>query len=197
MGPYYRDGGVGQESKPLLRVIGWGVDIVAVIALAFFAVLMLGTKLVVSGRSMEPLLSSGDVVLLDKLWYNFSGPKRMDVVAFAAPEDEVAFADPEDEEKIYIKRIVGLPGERIRIEDGGLYVNGVLTHFLPDGERIKTAGLAESEIELESDEYFVLGDNTDTSEDSRFSNVGNVKRDQIRGRVWIQISPFESFGLVK
>ena len=65
MGPYYRDGGVGQESKPLLRVIGWGVDIVAVIALAFFAVLMLGTKLVVSGRSMEPLLSSGDVVLLD------------------------------------------------------------------------------------------------------------------------------------
>jgi signal peptidase I len=188
LGPYYRDGGVGQESKPLLRVIGWGVDIVAVIALAFFAVLMLGTKLVVSGRSMEPLLSSGDVVLLDKLWYNFSGPKRMDVVAFAAPEDE---------EKIYIKRIVGLPGERIRIEDGALYVNGVLTHFLPDGERIKTAGLAESEIELESDEYFVLGDNTDTSEDSRFSNVGNVKRDQIRGRVWIQISPFERFGLVK
>ena len=188
MGPYYRDGGVGQESKPLLRVIGWGVDIVAVIALAFFAVLMLGTKLVVSGRSMEPLLSSGDVVLLDKLWYNFSGPKRMDVVAFAAPEDE---------EKIYIKRLVGLPGERIRIEDGALYVNGVLTHFLPDGERIKTAGLAESEIELESDEYFVLGDNTDTSEDSRFSNVGNVKRDQIRGRVWIQISPFERFGLVK
>ena len=72
-----------------------------------------------------------------------------------------------------------------------------MTHFLPDGERIKTAGLAESEIELESDEYFVLGDNTDTSEDSRFSNVGNVKRDQIRGRVWIQISPFERFGLVK
>lgn len=188
MGPYYQDGRVGEESKPLLRVIGWGVDIVAVIALAFFAVLMLGTKLTVSGRSMEPLLSSGDVVLLDKLWYNFSGPKRMDVVAFA---------DPEDEEKSYIKRIVGLPGERIQIRDGGLYVNGSSMRFLPDGERIKTAGLAETEIELAEDEYFVLGDNTDTSEDSRFSNIGNVKRGQILGRVWIQVSPFERFGLVK
>ncbi len=188
MGPFYQDVGAGQESKPLLRVIGWGVDIVAVIALAFFAVIMFGTKLTVSGRSMEPLLSSGDVVLLDRLWYNFSGPKRMDVVAFTAPEDE---------EKTYIKRIVGLPGEQVQIKEGSLYIDGVRTLSASGGESIKTAGLAEMEIELAEDEYFVLGDNTDTSEDSRFSNVGNVRRSQIRGRVWIRIAPFERFGLIK
>ena len=106
MGPYYQNEGDGQERKWFIRGISWGVDIVAVIALAFFAVVMLGTKLTVSGRSMEPLLSSGDVVLLDKLWYNFSEPKRMDVIAFT---------DPEDETRTYIKRIAGLPGERIQI----------------------------------------------------------------------------------
>ena len=186
MGPYYQK--ERQEQKLFLRMIGWGVDIVAVIALAFFAVVMLGTKLTVSGRSMEPLLSSGDVVLLDRLWYNFSGPKRMDVIAFA---------DPQDEERVYIKRIIGLPGERIQIRDGSLYVNGIPTACPADRGGIKTAGLAEMEIELEEDEYFVLGDNADTSEDSRFPNVGNVRTGQIRGRVWIRISPFEELGLVR
>ncbi|MCI9486030.1 MAG: signal peptidase I [Lachnospiraceae bacterium] len=188
LGPYYQNEGDGQERKWFIRGISWGVDIVAVIALAFFAVVMLGTKLTVSGRSMEPLLSSGDVVLLDKLWYNFSEPKRMDVIAFT---------DPEDETRTYIKRIAGLPGERIQIREGRLFVNGIAATDLSEREPIKTAGLAESEIELAEDEYFVLGDNADTSEDSRFSNVGNVRRDQIRGRVWFRMSPFERLGLIR
>ena len=188
MGPYYQNEGDGQERKWFIRGISWGVDIVAVIALAFSAVVMLGTKLTVSGRSMEPLLSSGDVVLLDKLWYNFSEPKRMDVIAFT---------DPEDETRTYIKRIAGLPGERIQIREGRLFVNGIAATDLSEREPIKTAGLAESEIELAEDEYFVLGDNADTSEDSRFSNVGNVRRDQIRGRVWFRMSPFERLGLIR
>ncbi len=186
MGPYYQN--ERQEQGLFLRAVGWGVDLVAVIALAFFAVVMAGTKLTVSGRSMEPLLSSGDVVLLDKLWYNFSEPDRMDVIAFT---------DPEEEGRIYIKRIVGLPGERVRIREGRLYINGAPASDLPDRKAIKTAGLAETEIELGEDEYVVLGDNTDTSEDSRFSNVGNVRKDQIEGRVWFRISPFEQFGLVR
>lgn len=188
MGPYYRDEGDRQEQKLFLRMISWGVDLVAVIALAFFAVVMFGTRLTVSGRSMEPLLTSGDVVLLDKLWYNFSEPKRMDVIAFT---------DQEDEERTYIKRIVGLPGERVQIREGCFYINGSPFKF-PDGrELIKTAGLAETEIELAEDEYFVLGDNADTSEDSRFSNVGNVRRSQVAGRVWFRMSPFERIGRIK
>lgn len=185
LGFYDRD---GQDQKPFIRIISWGVDLVAVIALAFFAVVMFGTKLIVPGRSMEPLLKSGDVVLLDKLWYNFSEPKRMDVVAFT---------DSEDEERVYIKRIVGLPGERIQIKDGSFYINGRLFEIPENPNPIKTAGLAEEEIELGEGEYFVLGDNADTSEDSRFSNIGNVHFSQMEGRVWLRISPFENFGLIR
>lgn len=188
MGPYYQNEGARQGQKPFLTVIGWGVDIVAVIALAFFAVMMFGTKLTVSGRSMEPLLTSGDVVLLDRLCYNFYGPKRMDVVAFT---------DPKDEERTHIKRIVGLPGERIQIKEGRLYVSGQLLKLPGNPELIKTAGLAEIEIEMEDGEYFVLGDNTDTGEDSRYSNVGNVRLEQIKGRVWFRISPFDQLGFIK
>ncbi len=187
LGPYYQNEN-RQEQKRFLKVIGWGVDIVAVITLAFFAVVILGTKLTVSGRSMEPLLKSGDVVLLDKLWYNFSEPKRMDVIAFT---------DPEDESRIYIKRVVGLPGERLQIKEGILYIDGKELKLSEKGETIKTAGLAEEELELEAGEYFVLGDNTDTSEDSRFSNVGNVHASRIEGRIWIRVSPFEDFGLIR
>ncbi|MCI8464905.1 MAG: signal peptidase I [Lachnospiraceae bacterium] len=187
LGPYYQNERNGQEKK-FLKVIGWGVDLVAVITLAFFAVVMFGGKITVSGRSMEPLLTSGDVVLLDKLWYNFSGPNRMDVIAFK---------DAEEESRIYIKRIIGLPGEQVQIKDGFLYIDGQLLENPVNPEPIKTAGLAEIEIQLGDSEYFVLGDNSDTSEDSRFSNVGNVHISQVQGRVWFRISPSSQIGFIK
>ena len=104
-----------QEQGKLRTLLGWGVDIVAVIALALFVVMMFGDRIAMSGRSMEPTLNNGDVVLLNKLWYNFTGPDRMDVVAFEVPGDDT---------KIYIKRIVGLPGETVQIRDGALYIDG-------------------------------------------------------------------------
>ena len=114
-GAVIRAGRKGAGAGKLRTLLGWGVDIVAVIALALFVVMMFGDRIAMSGRSMEPTLNNGDVVLLNKLWYNFTGPDRMDVVAFEVPGDDT---------KIYIKRIVGLPGETVQIRDGALYIDG-------------------------------------------------------------------------
>ena len=188
MKTYYQEEEPRQGRGKLVRLVGWGVDLVAVITLAVFVVMMFGTKLTMSGRSMEPVLDNGDVVLLDKLWYNFSEPKRMDVVAFESLEGG---------SKTYIKRVVGLPGERVQIKDGVLYVNGQRTELPKTMGEIVLPGLAEGEICLLEDEYFVLGDNPDTSEDSRFTNVGNVHISQMKGKVWFRSAPFARLGFVK
>lgn len=184
---YYKEEKASEQGK-FKTLLSWGVDIVAVITLAVFVVMMFGGKITMTGRSMEPTLASDDVVLLDKLWYNFSDPGRMDVVAFRNLGDDT---------KVYIKRIVGLPGETVEIRQGKLYIDGKETS-LPEGVgSITLSGLAETGITLKKDEYFVLGDNPDTSEDSRFANVGNVHISQIEGRVWFRISPFSQLKFIK
>lgn len=187
MRSYYQEETVEEQSK-LKTLLSWGVDLVAVITLAVFAVMMFGTKITMSGRSMEPTLQSEDVVLLDKLWYNFSEPGRMDVVAFHNLGDDT---------KTYIKRIVGLPGETVLIRDGKLYIDGEETVIEGMEKSIALPGLAENGVTLKTDEYFVLGDDPDTSEDSRFANIGNVHISQITGRLWFRISPFSNLGFVK
>ena len=188
MKTYYQEEEPRQGRGKLVRLVGWGVDLVAVITLAVFVVMMFGTKLTMSGRSMEPVLDNGDVVLLDKLWYNFSEPKRMDVVAFESLEGG---------SKTYIKRIVGLPGEQVQIKDGVLYINGQRTELPETVGEIVLPGLAEGEICLLEDEYFVLGDNRNNSEDSRFSDIGNINKKYIVGKIWFTVSPKNKIGFIK
>ena len=172
--------------KRFKSVLRWAVSICSVLALAVFVVIMYGDRAAMSGQSMEPVLSDGDVVLLDKLCYDISGPARFDVIAFSSGQDDT---------KVYIKRIIGLPGETVTIADGQVYIDGEpLEYDLP---LITSAGLAADGVTLGEGEYFVLGDAPDTSEDSRFSSIGNVTLDQIWGKVWLRISPLSSFGTVK
>ena len=187
MKQYYEEEAAAEQGK-LKTLLSWCVDIVAVITLAVFVVMMFGTKVTVSGRSMEPTAGGGEVVLLNKLWYNFSEPKRMDVIAFHTPDGDT---------KTYVKRVVGLPGETVQITDGKLYIDGTETSLPGTAGTITLPGLAEQGVTLKEDEYFVLGDNPETSEDSRFANVGNVHRTQIEGRVWFRVSPFNRIGFVK
>ena len=170
------------------RLLGWAVDIVAVITLAVFVVMMFGTKITVSGKSMEPSMKDGDVVLLNKLWYNFTDPKRMDIVAFHAKDGET---------KTYVKRVVGLPGETVQIRGGVLYINGKECPLPESAGELSLPGLAENGVTLAENEYFVLGDYSDTSEDSRFANIGNVTSDQIEGKVWFRAEPFNRMGFIK
>ena len=184
-------------------IIKWIVDIAMVVCLSFLlATYMLG-KTTVVGHSMEPTLYNDDHVLIDKVSYCIKEPQRYDVIIF---EPNIANVS-----KYYVKRIIGLPGETVQIIDGVVYIDGepleddiIYSFKLTDEdcediepEKIYNAGLASEPVELGYDEYFVLGDNRNNSEDSRFANVGNVKYSSIIGKIWAISSPFGRMGIIE
>ena len=147
--------------------------------LAFVLVFSVGMKISMVGVSMESALYNGQEVLINRFIYKITSPKRGDVIAFLPNGNQNSH--------YYLKRIVGLPGESIQIIDGYVYING---ERVPEDEYDKMAdyGIAGNEIQLGSDEYFVLGDNRNMSEDSRSGNIGAVKKDTIAGKVWFHLS---------
>lgn len=169
------------------RRISWLVDIIVIIVLAFFISDMFAEKITVAGHSMEPAIMQEEVVLVDKLTYEFKSPSRGDIISFYLSEDT-------DKEQVYVKRVIGLPGETVQIKDGYVYINDVVIDLDNELYQASIAGMAEDEIILGEDEYFVMGDNRASSEDSRFDNVGLVHISQFEGRVWFRISPFEKLG---
>lgn len=144
----------------------------------------------VEGESMEPTLTDGDSVIIQKMSYYFGDPDRYDVVVFPVSYDAAT-----KQETYYIKRVIGLPGETVQISEGKVLINGseliddhyALTDIMDPGE-------ASEPITLASDEYFVLGDNRNMSTDSRSSYVGLVKRRNIIGEAWFCVWPFSHFG---
>ena len=174
-----------QEQNRLHLVVSWFVDIVVMIVLACYVVYSFGSRVEMSGSSMKPVLESGDVVLMNRLAYDLGKPKRFDIAVFSREDTSLS-----------IKRIIGLPGETIQIRDSRVYVNGERLEA-EDGLSIVTiAGAAEYPIELGEDEYFLLGDNRESSEDSRFAGIGTIRRAQLTGKVWFRFSPFSSLGLI-
>lgn len=140
----------------------------------------------VDGSSMEPALQNGDNLIVEKISYLAGDPERFDIIVFK-----------QNENTRYIKRVVGLPGERIQIQNGKTYVNGKpIYDAFGDGD-MDDGGIASKEITLGQDEYFVLGDNRDGSEDSRNEKVGPVKAEQIVGRAWFRITPLQHFGVLE
>ena len=138
---------------------------------------------------MVPTLEDGDQLIADKVTYRFRDPERFDIIIFPYQYAEKTY---------FIKRIIGLPGERVRIdEQGKIYINGKVLEEHYGLEQMVNPGLAAEEITLGDDEYFVLGDNRNVSEDSRYPDVGNIKRKDIIGRAWLRIYPFSRFGILK
>ncbi len=165
-----------------------GIKIGLVLALAFGVVLAVGMRVTVVGSSMESTLSDGDTVFVDRLSYNLSEPKAGDLVVFL-PNGNV-------KSHYYIKRVVAVPGDTVQIVDGVLYVNGEMYDEV-DTEAIINAGLAQDEIVVGEGEYFVLGDNRNNSEDSRYANIGNVKKEYIIGRAWFYYDSIFDLGRLK
>ena len=173
----------------LLRVIlTWTVEIVVVCLIAFAFVWCFGKRVSMIGDSMKPEIANGDITLVNRISYGIFGPGRGDVIAFQPNGNENSH--------YYIKRVVGLPGETIEFKDGALLVNGKKIKERYSATEIEDVGIVEEPITLGSKEYFVLGDDRGSSEDSRFADVGNVKRDEIAGQVWFVITG-KNFGFVK
>ena len=167
-----------EENNRIRHVVNWIVDITVVIAFAWFIVYAYGTQIPIAGHSMTPLLQSEDIVLMDRLSYDFGKPDRFDVVVFER-----------EDQKMNVKRVIGLPGETVQIKGGYIFIDGELLNAEDGLEQVSLAGRADTPIKLEDNEYFLLGDNRDSSEDSRFPNIGNVKREQIQGKVWFRMFP--------
>lgn len=167
----------------------WSVEIVVVCLLAVILVVSFGQRVSIAGDSMSPALKNGDVLLVNRLVYNARKPERGDIIAFRPNGNENAH--------YLVKRVVGLPGETVQIQDGQVYIDGnvlVKNIYCYD---ITIPGVAAEPVELGENEYFVLGDNHESSDDSRMADVGNVKREDIYGKVWFVANLGSDFGLVK
>ena len=173
-------------AREILSMIGW---ILFIFCLVFLVTTYVGQRTRVEGHSMEPALSDGDNLIVDKISYRFHDPERFDIIIFPYQWEPNTY---------YIKRIIGLPGETIQIDDeGNIYIDGEVLQEHYGLERIKNPGSAREPITLGEDEYFVLGDNRNNSEDSRFTQVGVIHRDDIVGRAWLRIYPFDRIGFIR
>lgn len=131
-------------------------------------------------------LKDGENLLAEKVSYRFGEPKRFDVIVF--------YPYGRDNDAYYIKRVIGLPGETVQIKGSTIYIDGKPLKENYGKDPIDYAGIAEKPIKLGDDEYFVLGDNREISRDSRYEEVGKVKRKNIEGRAVLRIYPFNKFG---
>lgn len=172
---------------PMIAV--WIFRVAGICVFAFLIVWHLGQRVSMIGDSMNPILRNGDVVLVNRLVYNARRPRRGDIIVFKPKGNENSH--------YYIKRVIGLPGEKVEFREDEIYINGNRLEEKYQSTAVDRTGIVTEKMELGSDEYFVLGDDRENSEDSRDADVGNVKREHIFGKAWFVISPRDSFGFIK
>ena len=173
----------------LKEVIIWAVEISIALLVAFTLVYFVGLRTSVVGQSMAETLSSGDEILVNRFVYKVTNPKQNDIIVFLPNGNEKSH--------YYVKRVIAVPGDTVLIENGAIYVNGELFEDEIDTASIEDGGIAAEEITLSADEFFVLGDNRNNSEDSRFSDIGNINKKYIVGKIWFTVSPKNKIGFIK
>ena len=171
------------------EVLSWTVEIALTLLIAFTFVYFIGLRTSVVGQSMSKTLNGGDQILVNRFVYKVTDPKTNDIIVFLPNGNEKSH--------YYVKRVIGVPGDTVQVKNGTVYVNGKAFDEETDVASIEDAGLAADEITLGPDEYFVLGDNRNNSEDSRFTEVQNVNAKYIEGKIWLQISPSKKPALIK
>ena len=166
--------------KLIREIFSWITVTIIAIVLAFVFVTAFGFQVTIIGDSMEPNEYNGQTVLVNRLVYKILGPSKGDVIVF--------LPNGNANSHYYVKRVVATPGDKVKIIDGVLYINGAVSQDEEDYDLMEDAGIAANEIKLASGEYFVLGDNRNSSEDSRSANIGIVKNNMIIGKVWYKFS---------
>jgi len=165
---------------------GYILELVEVITIALLIVIPIRMYLItpffVRGQSMEPNFEDGDYLIIDKLSFRIAQPKRGDIIVFKAPLDAKSF---------YIKRIIGMPGETVKVTDGQV---SIVNNDHPEGWNLSEKYLdnhkntpGNIQIKLNVGEYFVMGDNREASYDSR--EWGSLRADKIVGKVWLRLAP--------
>ncbi|BCN31319.1 signal peptidase I [Anaeromicropila herbilytica] len=175
------------DKKPIFKrilkeIAVWAVEIVIVIGIAFLTIHFGVEKVTVVGKSMENALMPADTIIVNKLAYKITKPKRYDVIVFDQSGKEHSYYN--------IKRVIGLPGETVQIKNGLVYIDGKKLKEEVKVKSIKDGGIADDKITLDEDEFFVLGDNRNNSEDSRYANIGNVISDEIVGKAILRVNKF-------
>ena len=174
----------------LKNVFLWVIQGAIMVLLAFAFVYLFGIRTSVVGMSMQPTLTNGQEIFIDRFSYLVTRPKQSDVIVFLPKGNMNAH--------YYVKRIVGTPGDTVLIKDGLLYINGNIYDEAGIFDRIDDGGIAESGVTLAEDEYFVLGDNRNDSEDSRSGNIGVVRREYIIGKAWFHLGSADAhMGLIQ
>lgn len=177
-----------EQEQSIWRSLGGTLlYLLVIVLLTWVIVTFVGQRTKVDGHSMEPTLSDGDNLIVDKLSYRFRDPERYDIIVFPYQHAENTY---------YIKRIIGLPGETVQVIDGYMYINGKKLDEHYGAEVMEDPGIAAEPIKLGDDEYFVLGDNRNHSSDSRVASVGVLTRDMLIGRAWVRIYPFNKIGVI-
>jgi len=168
--------------KFLKGVLVWIVEIALVILAAYLIIEYGVEKTTMMGVSMNSTLNEGDKIIINKLAYLKREPERNDVIVFSQSKSSHGYYN--------IKRVIGLPGETVEIVNGEVYINGVRHLEVIPVEAMRVAGLADEAIHLGENEFFVLGDNRNYSEDSRFANIGIIVKNDIVGKAWLRLEPF-------
>ena len=179
----------GKRGKAVRESVSFILYLIVIVVLTFLMIRYVGQRTRVDGSSMENTLTNGDNLIVDKISYRFHEPERFDIIVFPYQYKEDTY---------FIKRIIGMPGETVQITDKGeILINGEELVESYGREVIKDPGLASDPITLGEDEYFVMGDNRNYSKDSRFPDVGNIRRADIIGKAWLRIYPFDKIGFIR
>lgn len=158
------------------------ISLVIIVPIRYFLI----KPFYVKGASMEPNFYDHEYLIIDEITYRFSDPQRGDIVVFRYPKNPSQF---------FIKRVIGLPGETVKIENNGVYITGadgqtnqLAESYLSENVETRLPVSGYGSVALKNDEYFLMGDNRDQSLDSRA--FGSVQSDYIIGRTWIRGWPF-------
>lgn len=177
---------IPKERKIRNNIIEFCIYVAIIIICVAFVPKYVVQRTIVDGKSMMNTLKNGENLLVEKVSYHFSDPDRFDVIVF--------YPHGRESSDYYIKRVIGLPGETVQIKGEDIYINGEKLEENYGKDPIMDPGMAEEPIELGEDEFFVLGDNRTVSEDSRYEDVGPVKRENIEGKAVLRIYPLSEFG---
>ena len=176
-------------NRIMRELLNTAIYLLCVLGAVWLVITFVGQRTEVEGASMENTLHNGDNLIVDKLSYRFHDPERFDIIVFPFQFQDNTY---------YIKRIIGLPGETVQVVDGYVYINGSRLESDIYGNELMDDPMAASRpITLGEDEYFVLGDNRNHSQDSRDPSVGEVKKDTIMGKAWVRIYPFDKMGVIR